>query len=118
MLNTQEKSKCCQLGGFDHPYGKNGKEYTGDLCNCFCHKNADSTESWEERLIQKVREIRALVEIEDAQELFFKILKSEREKVRQEVIEKIKLWKKNNYFTDPTTNEEVADEILKNLSNK
>lgn len=45
-----------------------------------------------------------------------KIISLAIEQEKAKLIAQIKEWRKENYFTDPTTNEEVADEILEYLS--
>jgi len=88
FIHREKEITNCKECGHENPKKFMGKEYISHAPGC-SQEVADSTDSFEERLIQKVREIRALVYIEDAQNLFFKILSSEREKVRQEERERI-----------------------------
>lgn len=50
---TPREEKCCQVGGFEHPWGENGREYIGKICDCHCHTTTPRAETWEGRFDEK-----------------------------------------------------------------
>lgn len=117
MSNTQEKSKC----------KKCITDWDSKQCECECHKEIADTESFEESFDEFFPEMCSVYKLHNVPRGVYmdikSFIKSEREKVRQEVIEKLKLVLmdssyENMIFSGSIHREKMTEIIIKNLSNK
>lgn len=114
MSNTQEKSKCC---GYEAIQMSSGKIACAHCREFFV---ADNTESWIERFNEKIKDYIVKIQVGQydennvnigflpAEQIVKSFISSEREKVRQEIVEAVKKIPTGNH-----KRADMRDDVLK-----